>query len=128
MSTENGEMQMAHPPYAQMIDIKRWADCGLYSVVSQSIDRLSEADTAIMLRILDHIHTVDRIFQSHLQGLPHNFKAPRSETMPQFRALAKSTKDVDNWYAAYVANEDDFDRPVEFVFTSGKRARMTRGQ
>src|SRR5215469_10735455 len=130
MSTENGEMQMAHPPYAQLIDIKRWADCGLYSVLNQSLDRLTAEDSHIMLRILDHIHTVDRIFQSHLQGLPHAFKAPRSETMPEFKALAKSAKEVDNWYASYVAGlrGDDFDRPIDFVFTSGKQARLTRGQ
>ena len=117
-------------PYARLIDIKRWADCGLYSVVRQSLDRLSKEEVSIMLRILDHIHAVDRIFQSHLQGLPHTFKAPRSETMPEFKALASGTKEVDNWYASYVAGlaEDDFAQPVDFVFTSGKRARRTRGE
>ena len=48
-----------------------------------------------MLRILDHIHTVDRIFQHHLQGLPHTFQAPRSQTLPPLERLrtvrAKST-------------------------------------
>ena len=55
-------------PYSQLIDIKRWADRGLYDVVSQSFDRLTSEEASIMLRILDHIHTVDRIFQHHLQG------------------------------------------------------------
>jgi len=76
---------MAHTPYAQLIDIKRWADRGLYEAVGQNSDRLSKEDTFLMLRVLDHIHTVDRIFQHHLQRLPHNFTAPRSETMPELQ-------------------------------------------
>jgi uncharacterized damage-inducible protein DinB len=121
---------MAHGPYSQLIDIKRWADRGLYEAVGQNFGRLNPEEASIMLRILDHIHTVDRIFQHHLQGLPHTFKAPRSETMPELDALASSTSAVDDWYASYVGSltEDDFGQPVDFVFTSGKRARMRRGE
>ena len=119
---------MARTPYAQLIDIKRWADCGLYQAVGENFDRLSREDAFLMLRVLDHIHTVDRIFQHNLQGLPHTFTAPRSETMPEFPALAESAKAVDDWYASYVRREADFEQPLDFVFTSGKPARMTRGE
>ena len=121
---------MAHTPYAQLIDIKRWADRGLYEAVGQNSDRLSKEDTFLMLRVLDHIHTVDRIFQHHLQRLPHNFTAPRSQTMPELQVLADSAREVDDWYAAYVRGltENDFEQVIDFVFTSGKPARMTRGE
>jgi uncharacterized damage-inducible protein DinB len=121
---------MAHTPYAQLIDIKRWADRGLYEAVGQNSDRLSKVDTFLMLRVLDHIHTVDRIFQHHLQRLPHNFTAPRSETMPELQVLADGMREVDDWYVAYVRGltEDDFDQVLDFVFTGGKPARMTRGE
>jgi uncharacterized damage-inducible protein DinB len=117
-------------PYSQLIDIKRWADRGLYDVVSQSFDRLTSEEASIMLRILDHIHTVDRIFQHHLQGLPHTFRAPRSEEIPELQVLADSAREVDDWYASYVGSltEDDFEQSVDFVFTSGKPARMRRGE
>lgn len=116
--------------YSQLIDIKRWADCGLYDVVSQNFDRLSKEEASIMLRILDHIHVVDRIFQHHLQGLPHSFRAPRSAETPGLQALANSAREVDDWYARYVNGlaENDFDEPVDFLFTSGKRARMRRSE
>jgi uncharacterized damage-inducible protein DinB len=106
-------------PYSKLIAIKRWADRGLYDVVSQNFDRLTNEDASIMLRILDHIHVVDRIFQHHLQGLPHTFQA-----------LAKSVREVDDWYASYVGSlaESDFEQSVDFVFTSGKPARMRRGE
>jgi uncharacterized damage-inducible protein DinB len=117
-------------PYSQLIDVKRWADRGLYDVVSRNFDRLTAEEASIMLRIFDHIHVVDRIFQHHLQGLPHAFLAPRSEEMPELQALEDSAREVDDWYAAYVGGlaEDDFEQPVDFIFTSGKPARMRRGE
>ncbi|MBM0106798.1 DinB family protein [Steroidobacter sp. S1-65] len=121
---------MSFNPYTQLIDVKRWADRGLYDTVRQNLPRLTSEDRWIMLRILDHIHAVDRIFQHHLLGLPHTFKAARSETMPELPALAQSTQEVDEWYSFYVRSlsDDDFLQPVEFTFTSGKQARMTRGE
>ncbi|MGH8180716.1 MAG: DinB family protein [Steroidobacteraceae bacterium] len=117
-------------PYSQLIAMKRWADRGLYEAVSRNFERLTREESAIMLRILDHIHTVDRIFQHHLRGLPHGFRAPRSETMPDLQTLASGTHEVDDWYASYVDGlaEGGFEQPVEFVFTSGKPARMRRGE
>lgn len=121
---------MTRQPYAQLIDIKRWADRGLYDAVGQNFDRLSSEEAFIMLRILDHIHVVDRIFQHHLQGLPHAFQAARSDEMPPLKTLADGAKEVDDWYASYVGglSEDDFEQPVDFVFTSGKPAWMRRGE
>jgi uncharacterized damage-inducible protein DinB len=121
---------MTYTPYAQLIDVKRWADRGLYEAVSNNIDRLTKEDAWIMLRVLDHIHAVDKIFQHHLCGLPHTFQAPRSEVMPTLEELASSAREVDDWYAAYVAglSAGDFEEPVEFTFTSGKPARMKRGE
>lgn len=121
---------MTHTAYTQLIHVKRWADLGLYEAIGQNLDRLTNEDSFIMLRILDHIHAVDRIFQHHLCGLPHTFKAARSENMPTLETLAASAREVDDWYAAYVAGlrESDFEEPIDFVFTSGKPARMKRGE
>lgn len=121
---------MTRLPYTQLIDIKRWADRGLCEAVERNAERLNDDENFIMLRIFDHIHAVDRIFQSHLLGLPHTFKAARSEVMPDFRTLATHMGEVDDWYASYVhgLSAKDFEAPVDFVFTSGKPARMTRGQ
>jgi uncharacterized damage-inducible protein DinB len=117
-------------PYSQLIAIKRWADRGLCDVVARNLDRLSREESAIMLRVLDHMHVVDRIFQHHLQGLPHAFRAPRSETIPELATLAGSMKEVDDWYASYVDSltADELQQPIDFVFTSGKAARMRRGE
>lgn len=116
--------------YSQLIAVKRWADRGLYDVVSRNFDRLTREESSIMLRILDHIHVVDRIFQHHLQGLPHGFQAPRSESVPNLRTLADSAREVDDWYASYVGSlaPSAFEEPVDLVFTSGKPACLQRGE
>lgn len=121
---------MVNHPYSQLIEIKRWADRGLYESVTQNFDRLSPEDAFTMLRILDHVHVVDRIFQHQLQRLPHTFTAPRSEKMPELQTLADSASEVDDWYASYVNNltQDDLEEPIDFIFTSGKPARMKRGE
>ena len=117
-------------PYSQLIAIKRWADRGLYDTVSRNFERLTVEEASIMLRVFDHIHVVDRIFQHHLQGVPHPFHAPRSEKLPDFHTLASNAREVDDWYESYVTGlrESDFEEPVDFVFTSGKPARMRRGE
>lgn len=117
-------------PYSTLVGIKRWADRGLYDVFSQNFDRLAKEDASIMFRILDHIHVVDRIFQHHLQGVPHAYRAPRSETIPDLQTLASSAREVDDWYVSYVdgLSADDLEEPIDFVFTSGKPARMRRGE
>jgi uncharacterized damage-inducible protein DinB len=121
---------MTSQPYSQLVRYKQWADRGLYEVVGQNLGRLTPEDASIMLRILDHMHVVDRIFQHHLHRTPHTFKAPRSEEMPEFQALANNAKEICEWYVSYVDSlaESDFEQPLDFLFTSGKQARMRRGE
>jgi uncharacterized damage-inducible protein DinB len=121
---------MTVQPYSHLIRCKQWADRGLQEVVAGNIDRLEADEASIVARILDHIHVVDRIFQHHLQGLPHGFDAPRSAVLPDHWQLAEKAREVDDWYVAYVDGlaAADFDQPVDFVFTSGKPVRMTRGE
>lgn len=122
--------QSYNQPYSQLVDVKRWADRGLCDVLVENFERLSKEDAFIMLRILDHFHTVDKIFQHHLLGQPHNFNAPRSEAMPEFHTLVSGIREVDDWYASYTdgLNADDFSEPIDFTFTSGKKMQMQRGE
>jgi uncharacterized damage-inducible protein DinB len=67
---------------------------------------------------------------SHLEGLPHAFRAARSGEIPDIRTLTEGSKEVDDWYVSYVDNQSaaDFAQPVDFVFTNGTSACMTRGE
>jgi uncharacterized damage-inducible protein DinB len=121
---------MSANPYSPLVCYKQWADRGLCDVVVQTIARLDAQDTAIVLRILDHIHVVDQIFQHHLQGRRHGFHAPRSVEVPDLSTLTSGMHRVDAWYASYVGglSAGDFEEPIDFVFTSGKSARMRRSE
>jgi len=118
-----------HHPYARLVSYKRWADLSLYDAAGSMFEKLDAQDAALLMRVLDHIHVVDRIFRHHLLGEPHAFQTARSEPMPSLDALAKNVKETDDWYVAYVGSlaEGDFEQCVDFTFTSGKAARMRRG-
>ena len=121
---------MTAHPYPLLIRMKQWADLGLYGAVARDGSRLDAFDASIMPRILDHIHVVDRIFQHHLQGRPHGYSAPRSDQTPDIATLAAAARATDAWYVDYVdaLPAAAFGERVDFVFTSGKPARMTRGE
>jgi Rrf2 family protein len=62
-------------PYSPLVRYKQWADRGLYDVVAQNLEWLDAQDAAILFRILDHIHVVNKIelppayLAKHLQAL-----------------------------------------------------------
>ena len=121
---------MTCQPYSRLLEVKRWADRGLYEAVTRQIGNLSEEHATLMLRVLDHMHVVDVIFRHHLQGLSHGFAAPRSERLPELQALAGAAAEVDDWYAAYARalTPQDAEQPLDITFTSGKTLRMRRGE
>ena len=119
---------MSAEDLAQMIAIKRWADQGLYQTISRNTEAHLGNERDVLVRILDHIHAVDVIFQHHLVGEPHSYQAARSQTPPDIESLAQANAEIGAWYAAYVAglSEAALDNMVAFTFTSGKPARMRR--
>jgi len=86
---------MNSQPYSSLVRYKQWADRGLHAVVARdiarNIARIPEADAGILLRILDHIHVVDRVC---LHGTYHrgnaglllqkNGVAPNDDRMTDF--------------------------------------------
>ncbi len=57
--------------------------------------------------------------------------APHARTRFPTSTLSRtSARETDDWYSTYVSNlaPDELEQPVDFVFTSGKRARLQRGQ
>ena len=121
---------MTSQPYLSLVKFKQWADRGLYEVVNRSIDQLGPEDSIYLLRILDHVSVVDRIFQKHLQGRPNTFKGPRTDILPDIQTLTETALEVDEWYASYALGLSGFDvvQLVECRFTSGETRRMTRGE
>jgi uncharacterized damage-inducible protein DinB/putative sterol carrier protein len=95
-----------------------------------SMQRFDGASPAreIALRILSHIHTVDRIFAANLTGAPHGYTSPNPEEMPSVETLAAAVRDSDQRLIGYVSQLDQAQlaEVIDFTFTDGKPGRMTR--
>jgi uncharacterized damage-inducible protein DinB len=117
-------------PYRTLIHYKRWATNGLNTVLAETIDRLPADDRVLALRLLDHIQTVDEIFRHNLEQIPHDYAAPRSAELPAFEVLANEARATANWYVdhADALMPDEVDETIDFVFSSGEPASMTRGE
>ncbi len=117
-------------PYRTLIHQKRWATNGLTSVIAGNLDRKAADDRVLILRLLDHIQAVDEIFSHNLEGRPHGYKAPRSDEIPCFDALASKACSTGDWYAAYAdaLTPERVDGVIDFSFANGEPASMTRGE
>jgi uncharacterized damage-inducible protein DinB len=115
-------------PYARLASYKHWADRLTYEQAGAALHRLEARDQDLLLQVLDHVCAVDTIFQCHLQGRPHGFKAARSEKVPAFDELADRALAASEWYVTYAdaMGESDLQEEVAFSFTSGTAARWRR--
>lgn len=117
-------------PYRTLIHQKRWATNGLNSVIAENLDRMAADDRILILRLLDHIQAVDEIFSHTLDARPHGYRAPRSDEIPTFDALASKARSTGDWYTTYAdaLTPERVDEVIDFSFANGEPASMTRGE
>jgi uncharacterized damage-inducible protein DinB len=117
-------------PYRTLMHYKRWATNGLNSVIADSLDRVAADERVLVLRLLDHVQAVDEIFSHNLEARPHGHRAPRSAELPSFEALARKARLTADWYADYADAlvPQRVDEVIDFSFSNGDPARMTRGE
>lgn len=116
-------------PHTTLVAYKRWEDKALYDIIAANLSRLDAFDHSVLMQIIDHMYAVDCIFQHHLLGKQHGYTAPRSNSPIPFEILANRVSAIDNWYIDYALSLSDksLNEMVDFVFTNGSPARMTRG-
>jgi uncharacterized damage-inducible protein DinB len=117
-------------PYRTLLHCKRWATDGLNAVIADNLERLATDEQVLVKRLLDHVQVVDEIFRHALDGRSHGYRAPRSAELPSFEALAGAARATGAWYADYVDRllPHQADEMVDFTFSNGETARMTRGE
>jgi uncharacterized damage-inducible protein DinB len=117
-------------PYRTLIHQKRWATNGLNAVLADQLERLPADEQVLVRRLLDHIQTVDEIFRHNLVACPHGYTAPRSPVIPPFDALARDARATADWYADYAdaLKPAEVDETLDFAFSNGEPASMTRGE
>lgn len=111
-----------------LFQFKAWANRALFACL-QEVDATAH-DQALhaMVRMLNHIYVVDRIFRAHLLGQPHGYSATNTEDTPTLDALQFDVADTDAWYLDYVQGLDAarLGEPVAFSFTDGDAGCMAR--
>ena len=117
-------------PYSTLMHYKRWATNGLNTVVADSFGRMPADEQVLVLRLLDHIQTVDEIFSHNLEARPHGHQAPRSVELPSLEDLASKARSMADWYADYAdaLEPDEIDEVLAFSFSNGEPTSMTRGE
>lgn len=80
------------------------------------------------LRILNHIHIVDRIFMANLQKVAHGYVASWSNDPLPLSQLTAQIRETDRWYVDYAseANAGNLRKSIDFSFTDGLAGRMSR--
>jgi uncharacterized damage-inducible protein DinB len=113
---------------ASLFACKAWADEELFAALSKIDSAAHAAQLHNALRILNHVHVVDRIFQAHLLGQPHGYTATNTQETPTRETLAASVRETDGWYVSYVAGLAPAALPevIHFRFTDGDTGAMSR--
>ena len=113
---------------SSLFQFKAWADEELLATL-QSVDAtVHEGERHAAIRILNHIHVVDRIFAANLQKLPHPYTETNTPETPAPELLRVAVRETDLWYQGYVAtmSQEELDEDIEFTFTDGALGRMSR--
>lgn len=111
-----------------LFQFKAWSNRALFACL-QEVDASTHAEPLhAMVRMLNHIYVVDRIFQAHLLGQTHTYTATNTEETPTRDELQFNVADADAWYVDHVQalTAGQLADPVTFTFTDGDAGRMTR--
>jgi uncharacterized damage-inducible protein DinB len=107
---------------------KAWADAELLQALRGVSVELYPMELHTVLRTMNHIHVVDRIFCAHLQGRPHGYEDSNTAETPTLPDLQSTVAATDAWYVHYVesASPQQLAETVDFTFTDGDIGCLTR--
>jgi uncharacterized damage-inducible protein DinB len=82
-----------------------------------------------LIRTLNHVYTIDLVWQAHLEGRPHGFTTRIPDVAISFSDLRIAQATLDAWYIRYAEEMSDRlgEEIVDFTFIGGGGGSMTRG-
>ena len=107
---------------------KAWANDQLFAELAKLDVEGHAKERQAAIRLLNHIHVVDRIFAAHLAGEPHGYTATNTRETPGLEALRDAVATTDCWYVEHVGPLDagQLTATIDFTFTDGDAGRMSR--
>ena len=111
-----------------LFQYKAWANQELFTELQKLDAAVHAAERHTCIRLMNHIHVVDRIFVGHLSSVPHGFAGTNTPETPTMEALHGAVTATDQWYIEYVQALDAqrLAEPVGFDFTDGGQGCMSR--
>ncbi len=113
---------------------KRWVNQVSYvNLAKVDPDELVQERTVLfgsMIKVLNHIHAMDRVWQAHLIGEDHGYSTRNPDECPTFSELRKRQAQIDDWYVDYTQrlSSEEAARQVEFEFIGGGPGSLTVSQ
>lgn len=107
---------------------KAWANAELFAGLDKLDPQAHQAERHTAIRLLNHIHVVDRIFAAHLAGQPHPYTATNTPETPTLHDLRDAVAQTDHWYLEYIEGlaPQRLEEKLPFVFTDGANGLMSR--
>jgi uncharacterized damage-inducible protein DinB len=110
-----------------------WANSLLYLAIGElPEDELTKPRQIVfgnLIRTLNHVYTIDLVFQAHLEGREHGFKTRTPDVRVSFSELRMAQATLDSWYIRYAEEMSDRlgEEMVDFTFIGGGGGSMSRG-
>jgi uncharacterized damage-inducible protein DinB len=110
-----------------------WANSLLYLAIGElPEDELTKPRQIVfgnLIRTLNHVYTIDLVFQAHLEGREHGFKTRTPDVCVSFSELRMAQATLDSWYIRYAEEMSDRlgEEMVDFTFIGGGDGSMSRG-
>lgn len=111
-----------------------WAD----EVMFEAVAKLPEGEATKprqsifknMLHTLNHIYVIDRVFQAHVEGREHGYKARNTESHPPLAELRQAQQEMDRWLIDWSDRMSDqaLDEKISFAYIGGGEGLMSKGE
>jgi len=110
-----------------------WANSLLYATLGEQPEEELTKPRQILfgnlIRTLNHVYTIDLVWQAHLEGRAHGFTTRTPDVHISFADLRVAQATLDSWYVRYAEEMSDRagEEIVDFTFIGGGEGSMTRG-
>ncbi|VXB87167.1 Uncharacterized damage-inducible protein DinB (Forms a four-helix bundle) [Pseudomonas sp. 8BK] len=117
-----------HALLSSLLHYKAWANQELFAELQRLDPLTQQSELHAALRILNHIHVVERIFVANLQGINHSYSATNTAETPTLAALQQAVQETDRWYLDYAArlSAQQLAERLSFTFVDGDTGCMSR--
>ena len=112
---------------------RAWADRLTYDSVAAlptgEADKQRQTLFKTIVGTLNHNLLIDRVWQAHIEGREHGFKARNVVIHADLPALSTAQQATNQWWIDWCAAQTDksLEAPVRFRFIDGGDSTMTRG-